>query len=392
MKKLLLLLSTFLLSSCSIKPTYSRCFYTSPGEFINGEYILPLNTLSTLTMYEEEKIYSIQDNFNNIVSNLSKQIDRYHDYQNFNNIKTINDSCGSDSFVEVSEELFNLVKLSIDITKLSEGKFNLFIGELVDLYSSFLKKESSNPPEQEEINNVISYIPTYLEIDNIIELNESNHSVKLNKYKDHLIKISLGGIGKGYVVDKLYQELDKMNEGMIISCGSSSMALLNSNPMNQYGQFTLGFKDVSINYAEGQYYTSTGIINAINVIGDYFISTSGDDEQFRIYDDSLYTHILDASTGVNNKTFRSISLLSSISNNAILDALSTACFNCASIDEAISLINNFETAYNFNIDYLLTTPVSGLEKYNIYVSKFIDDNKIYSYSSNAISINVIEED
>ena len=100
---------------------------------------------------------------------MSKEVDRYHNYEQINNLKTINDSCGSDTFVNVSDELFELIKLSIDITKLSEGKFNLAMGNIIDLYSSKISEELSGREdtlfEQELINQYVANIPSYEIID-----------------------------------------------------------------------------------------------------------------------------------------------------------------------------------------------------------------------------------
>ena len=111
-----------LLTSCN-NSNVDILSHTVPGNFIDGKYFFPMNTLVTLRTFNENQQEEIAKGFDDVVISLSKEVDRYHDYADINNLKTINDSCGLDKEIKISDNLFELIKLSIDLTKLTEGKF-----------------------------------------------------------------------------------------------------------------------------------------------------------------------------------------------------------------------------------------------------------------------------
>ncbi|MBQ4060421.1 MAG: FAD:protein FMN transferase, partial [Bacilli bacterium] len=231
--KLIFLISLFIVG-CEKVEDPVLLSHIVPGDFIDDEFVFPMNTITTLRMYYKSQYEQVVNEFDNIVISLSKEVDRYHDYEQINNLKTINDSCGSDTFVNVSDELFELIKLSIDITKLSEGKFNLAMGNIIDLYSSKISEELSGREdtlfEQELINQYVANIPSYEIIDEVIELDYENKAVKLNKYNENNVIISLGAIAKGFVMQKAYDYLKEFNYPALFDAGSSTMATIGQKP------------------------------------------------------------------------------------------------------------------------------------------------------------------
>ena len=102
LKKLFLLNLLFLITSCSLA-LKTPVSHVVSGSFINDEYVLPLNTTITLKMYDKKEMNEVKNNFDSIVNSLNKDVDRYHDYPNYNNLKSINDSCGNNKKIEVSK-------------------------------------------------------------------------------------------------------------------------------------------------------------------------------------------------------------------------------------------------------------------------------------------------
>lgn len=329
MKKTHLLTLVLLLSSCK-GPSYQRVRYNAPGEFINDEFYLPMNTINTLTMYEEDKLNEIKDKYNDLLLKYSKLLDTNFDSPELKNLKYLNDHSGEDEYVEVDEELFNCIEFALNFSILTKNKFCLAVGNLTNLYDPLLNGETSTIPSDEDISIALESIPNFLELINYIHLDKTNHSVKIDKINNRKILINLGAIGKGYITDKICEEFEKLNYPMVISSGASTIALLGENPMDKNGEYAIGFRDVSLmNYSDTDLFRNgNGNIMTINVKGNYYVSSSGDDEKFRYINQQFITHIIDPNTGKNNDVFRSTTVTTKTRNNTLLDGLTTALFNC----------------------------------------------------------------
>ena len=165
-----------LLVSCNQTNNIKVVTHTAPGYFVGDEFVFPMNTLVNLKMYDENTLDEVSFEFDNIVTSLSKEVDRYHNYENIINLKTINDSCGLNQELQLTDSLYEMIELGINLTKLTKGKFNLAMGSIIDLYSSKLNEETSEVfntlPEQNLISDALLSIPTYEDIDSVIQLNK----------------------------------------------------------------------------------------------------------------------------------------------------------------------------------------------------------------------------
>lgn len=387
---LILLLSSLTLFSCTTN-NYQVYEYDVNGFFIDDEFVFPMNTLTKVKSYQkDDEMFAI---FEDMVKKNSAEVDRYHTYEGINNLKTINDSCGKNEKIKVSNDLFELLSLAIEYTKLSEGKFNLAMGSLIDLYSPYFSSPKDMvydcfPIEEELLNNVISSIPNYSDIENYIVLDEENKTVLLNKYNDENVVISLGAIAKGFVMQKCYDYLQTLNKPYLIDAGSSTMACINENPLSSNKKWSIAFKDPSINTPE-MYLCNVHLNKNVK------ISTSGDYLQNFSYlkDNIIYKehHILDFNTGKSNHYLRNASLISYDASLTMLDALSTALFNCNSASSRLELINVFEERYNCHIDYCFVIPKTAngnidYDTYYLELSSSFASSVVNQYSKNAIEI------
>ena len=108
MKRKGLFLSTLLILLTSCEPT--RSFYTHQvlGDYYEDKgYISPLNTSITLKMFDKDILDEASAGFDSIIKNLSKEVDRYNNYDDINNLKVINESFGKE--IVISKELFELL-------------------------------------------------------------------------------------------------------------------------------------------------------------------------------------------------------------------------------------------------------------------------------------------
>ena len=106
------------------------------GDFIGSEFVFPMNTVTQLRMYYQDQYDEVVTGFDNIVKNVSKEVDRYHNYSGINNLKTINDSCGTNQEIVISNELFDVILFFINTDKMN--KKLVFCCVIYDLISIIL--------------------------------------------------------------------------------------------------------------------------------------------------------------------------------------------------------------------------------------------------------------
>ena len=383
LKRLFLLNLLFLITSCTLT-LKTPVSHVVSGSFINDEYVLPLNTTITLKMYDKKEMNEVKDNFDNIVNSLNKDVDRYHDYPNYNNLKSINDSCGNNKKIEVSKELIELLKEGVELTKQTNGYFNIFMGNIIDYYKTFLNSENAIVDDN-KINELIKNIPSYEIIDDILIIDEATSSVTLNKYNGNNVIISLGAIAKGFVIQKSIDYLKEYNYSLMVDAGSSTIATLKQNPSNENKNWNVGILAPLFNESE--------LLCKFSYFNDGYISTSSYANQYYFYNDKLYHHIINPKTGYSNNKISSITLFSKDASLSILDALSTGLYNMDD-KEIISTIMTFNKLYNTNIEFLLVKPhINGAiieyREFDVIISKEFNNLIVNEFNKKVKSVKIL---
>ncbi len=399
MKKELLFFPLLIMTLTSCEQVKVRT-HVVPGEYIDDEFVFPMNTITQLKMFYESQYNQVVDGFDEKIIQLSKEVDRYHDYTSINNIKTINDSCGSNQGIKVSDDLYELIDLGVQLTKLTKGNFHIAMGSLIDVYAPYF--EESKTPTYEEfplatsvIDKALNAIPKYDEIENYIQLNEERKTITLNSYHGEKVVLSLGAIAKGFVLQKAYDYLKTFDCSALFDAGSSTMATMGKNPTNKKNGWRITFRGPALSNPQD-------FLCTVELQGDYFISTSGDYQQNFIYYDTdhqtkLMHHILDASIGKSNNYLRSVSLISKNASLAVLDALSTAMFNYSSLEEILNLLDQVKETFSYDISFVLVRPTYdetrqiNLNEYNIDISNSFEQLIVSSYSDNVKKVNKIKD-
>lgn len=383
LKKLFLCNLLFLIASCSLA-LKNPVSHVVSGSFINDEYVLPLNTTITLKMYDKKQMDEVKNNFDNIVNNLNKDVDRYHDYTNYNNLKTINDSCGSNKKIVVSKELIELLKEGIELTKQTNGYFNIFMGNIIDYYKTFLNSENAIVDDN-KINELIKNVPSYEIIDDILIIDEATNSVTLNKYNDNNVIISLGAIAKGFVIQKSIDYLKECNYSLMVDAGSSTIATLKQNPSSENKKWNVGILAPLFNESE--------LLCKFSYLDEGYISTSSYANQYCFYNDKLYHHIINPKTGYSNNKISNITLFSKDASLSVLDALSTGLYNMDE-NEIINTIITFNRLYNTSIEFLLVKPyingdIIDYGQFDICISKGFNDLIVNEFNNKVKSVKIL---
>ncbi len=211
----------------------------------------------------------------------------------------INQSAGNE-WVEVSPETLHVIKKSIDISERSEGGFDITVGPLIELWQRARAK--GYPPSEEDLKKSLDLVS----FRNI--LIHQGGKIFLKKGE---MSIDLGGIAKGYAVDKAFEVLKNLGyKNLIVNIGGD----LRAGGLKWGQPWTIGIQNPRI---------PEKIMAKIS-IGEGAMATSGDYEKYFIYEGKRYHHLLNPKNGLPAEACQSVTILSK--EGMISDALSTAVF------------------------------------------------------------------
>ncbi len=216
--------------------------------------------------------------------------------------------------VKVSYELFKLIERSRQISEITDGAFDITFASMDEVWK--FDGSMQYKPTVEEIKKAISKVGFRK-----IILNEADHTVFL---KEKGMKISFGGIGKGYAVERAKELLvSKQVVAGVINAGgdlttwgtkaSGEKWLLGiANPGNKENIFTwLPILESSVGTSEGY-------------------------DQYVAFEGKKYSHILDPRTGYPASGIHSVSVFAKSAE--LCDALATAVFVLGK-EAGLALIN-----------------------------------------------------
>lgn len=225
-------------------------------------------------------------------------------------------SAKAEEAVKVDSELFDLLKLCMEISKKTGGAFDITVNPLSKIWD--IKAENPKVPD----SNAIQKAKQLVGYENII-LNEKDNTV--TKKKDS-ISITLGAIAKGYATDKAAKILrDNGVKDAVIDFGGNIYVIGKDKKIGLQTPFK----------KRGQYFK-------VCKVSDTSVVTSGAYERYFEHDGKIYHHILNLKTGYPaDSGIKSVSII--CTSSATADALSTAIF-VSGKDNAEKILNKFEDA------------------------------------------------
>ncbi len=237
---------------------------------------------------------------NNLLQNLEQT---YSLYLPESEISKVNAGAGLGP-VEVSEEVFDVIRRSLELSSKTDGVFDVTIAPLVKLWG--ITSAQPKVPSADEISNALSYIGWEQ-----VTLDEENHTVSLSRPG---VSLDLGAIVKGYAAEQcrtIYQEADIT--GGLLSLGGTVVAV-GTRPDGT--PFQIGIRD-----PQGSANDIFGVLSG----EDRVIATSGGYERYFEEDGKRYEHILDPRTGYPVET--DLISVTAVSEDGLLaDFLSTALY------------------------------------------------------------------
>lgn len=313
---IILILTTFITNLCSCNFSSANLSISDTGFYFNTIINITLYDITDTTLID--KCFEIADNYEKMFSNTIPNSD----------ISQINSNAGI-SAVKVHPETIELINKGIYYSNLSDGKFDITIGNLSKLWNiSEICQQIDNDDNQ--IN--ASVIPDQAEITNQLKhINYKNIIVDADTVflSDSDANIDLGGIAKGYIADKMKEFLLKQNvKSGIINLGGNVLTI---GEKNNETPFNVGIQKP---------FDNTGNILASIPVNSKSVVTSGIYERFYKVDNIIYHHLLDTTTGypITNNLL-SVTIVNDSSCDG--DALSTTCF-ALGLDEGMKLIEDLE--------------------------------------------------
>ena len=219
-------------------------------------------------------------------------------YKDDSEISKINRTA-AESAVVVSHELYQLIARSLEISVLTQGAFDITYDSVGQHYDF---RERQRPDDETVVSELENIDYRYVELD--------DQSASIRFLQDG-VRINLGGIAKGYVVERGIDILrSKGIENAIVTAGGDSRLL-----GDRRGRpWMVGIRDPR---KDGEV--------AISVpLQDEAISTSGDYERFFDEDGVRYHHIIQPGTGMPASGVHSATVFGP--DAITTDALSTSVF------------------------------------------------------------------
>jgi FAD:protein FMN transferase len=242
--------------------------------------------------------------------------------------------------VKVPIEVFELVERAIKVSEITSGAFDISYASMDKIWKfDGSMKEMPTPEAIKKSVERIGY-------KNII-LNKEEHTIFLKKEG---MKLGLGGIGQGFIADKIH--------ALLLSKGCNSGLVNVSGDIFAWGT-----------QPNGKPWT-VGILNPMNKnkvfatfpLENSAVETSGSYEKFVIFDGKRYSHIIDPRTGYPAMGVASVSVFSK--QTEIADALATGIF-VMGVDVGLDLVNQLKGIECIIVD----------DKGKIFASKGIDIEK-----------------
>jgi thiamine biosynthesis lipoprotein len=222
--------------------------------------------------------------------------------------------------VKISKPLWEVLSKSIAFSKKTNGAFDITVGPLVDLFHNAGKKGVA------PTNDEIAQAKARTGFEKLI-LDEKNKTVK---FTVEGMRLDLGGIAKGYSVDKAVDAMKKCGAigGLVAAAGDIRVF---GTPPKGKDSWLVGLQDpdkVSDSIDDMQTLLTLHL-------KDMAVSTSGDYRRSVEIKGKKYNHIIDTRTGIGSRNFTSVTIIAPNTTDA--DALATS-VSIMGVEKGLELI------------------------------------------------------
>ncbi|MBI2400639.1 MAG: FAD:protein FMN transferase, partial [Deltaproteobacteria bacterium] len=252
-------------------------------------------TVDAVTQGEARAIFS------SVEQEMRRIEEQMSEWQEASPISAVNRAAGQKP-VKVPKELFKVIAAAVKVSEISGGAFDITWASMRGLWD--FRPGQERVPGPEEVKARLGFVD-YRDI--VLDPAESTVFLKRKG-----MAIGLGGIAKGYAVDKAME--------LVLKSGVTNAIIKAGGDMRVQGSggggagWEVGIQDPR----------DKRRLMARLTLSNVSISTSGDYERFFVKDGRLYHHIMDPRTGYPAKEARSVTVIGP--DTMTTDALSTAIF------------------------------------------------------------------
>lgn len=197
--------------------------------------------------------------------------------------------------VKVSAETFAIIKRAIAYSKKFDGMFDISIGPITELWG-FNDDKEITIPQKEKLNSLLKVV----DYKNVI-LNDQHTTVS---FAVKGMKLDLGGIAKGYAIDKAAELLKQQGiQRFLINAGGDIYA---SGLKSNNKKWRVGIKHPRKPHA----------LLAAFELNDFAVATSGDYERYAEINGKRYHHIINPRTGFPSNFCQSVTVFAPTAEEA----------------------------------------------------------------------------
>ena len=269
-----------------------------------------MGTLFTLTFYCHQDTVAHEmargafdriDSLNHIFSDyaLDSEVGRLSKYPTIN------------QYYEVSSTLYDLIQISLDLSRRTDGAFDVTLGQLTKLWRRAIRRNEL--PAKQAVEQALSQSGF-----KAIMLDPKRKAVSFDRMG---VKLDFGGIAKGFAADEVIRFFtDRDIDRCMIDAGGDIVA--GNRPPGKDGWI--------IQLSEGG-----GSVSRI-LLENGAIASSGDTYQYLEFDGVRYSHIVDPKTGYGIQNGSEVFIKAP--KGYLADALASACsvLDPADCDEILS--------------------------------------------------------
>ncbi|WP_196138794.1 FAD:protein FMN transferase [Aliikangiella sp. G2MR2-5] len=202
----------------------------------------------------------------------------------------------------LSKDTLTVIQAAVDISESTQGKFDVTLAPLIELWG-FDKKETNNAiPSQQEITALLAKI-------GFSKIAIENGCIKKG---DEQLSINLSAIAKGYGVDEIARIVaESGHKNFLVEIGGE-IVVKGVNPKGK--AWTVAIESAS---------TADRSIQRLLSLKDISVATSGDYRNYFEKDGKRYSHTIDPTTGYPiEHNLASVTVLHK--QNMMADAIATA--------------------------------------------------------------------
>jgi thiamine biosynthesis lipoprotein len=235
------------------------------------------------------------------------------DYRDGSEINQVSARSGSGKWIPVSDELFDILAVSQDISAKTDGAFDATLGPVVQMWRHATRKGIF--PAEAEIKDAMARTGYQK-----LKLDAKRKAVFFTQKG---MRLDIGGLGKGFAAEEAVKVLKGFGIKSIMMDAGGKIVLTGPPP---------GLKGWNITISNGSDSLKTMVLSNVA------LATSGPTYRFMEYNGIRYSHIVDPKTGIGLLFHVRTTVISP--DGTVADALATA-FSVAGIVKSKKMIRSF---------------------------------------------------